>query len=158
MQIYFIKNMSIAYEKFLIRFLEPVIKKIGSNLDVKVFSKSKTLTTLATKYFFYTSKITNFFLFNSLAIILYWVYAGYVVFTNGNNFLKVLHSTQLTGWTCFLKNCYLCFDSNFLFLVIFTMLLFDLALNNTILVSVASVNSNIRSTYGEDFIRDRGYN
>jgi hypothetical protein len=138
--------------------MEPFINKIGRILEVKVFSKSKTLTTLATKYFFFTSKITNFLLFNSLAVNLYWLYTCYVLFTNGNNYFKVLYATQMTGWTSFLKNCYLYFDWNFLFLVGFTTLLFDLAFNNTVLVSVASVNSNIKSTYGEDFIPDHGYN
>ena len=150
--------MFIAYEKFLIRVIEPLINKIGGILEVKFFSKSKTLTTLATKYFFYTSKITNFFLFNSIAVTLYWLYACYVLFTNGNNYAKVLYATEMAGWTSFFLNCYLYFDWNFLFLIGFTWLLFDLAFNNTVLVYVPSVNSNIKATYGEDFLRDHGYN
>lgn len=138
--------------------MEKLVDRTSNFLDFYIFSKYPHLINAAAKYFFFTSKITHFFLFRKLGIILYWVFYVYVFLSNGNNFTYVYYATLHKGWLTFGSNLIEYLDWNFFLLLGFVGLLSELAFNNTVLVSIPAVNNKIKSLYGNDFPSRVGYN
>jgi hypothetical protein len=146
------------YKKFHLKILEKLVDKTIPFLNNHLFSKSNGFQNGAVKFFALTSKITHFFLFDSLGIAVYLVFFVYVFLANGENFALIYYATLTKGWASFFTNFFHYLDWSFFFLVGFLGILFELVFINTVLVSISEIKNKIGIDYGDNFLRDRGYN
>lgn len=113
---------------------------------------------LAVYFVGFKSRLTYFFLFHSLGKIFYLIFFVYVFIDNGNNFTYIYYSTLHKGLTSFLVNCYNYLNWSFFSLIIFLSVLFEITFLNTVLVSIPKIKERILIVYGENFLRNYGYN
>ena len=146
------------YIALYLKILEPLVNKTSKFLNNHLFSKSTRLQNLAINYFAITSKITHFFLFDFLGNFIYLVFFIYAFLKNGNNFAMIYYATLTKGVSSFFINCLNYLDWSFFFLLGFLGILFELVFINTVLVSIPEIKQRILLNYGENFLRDRGYN
>lgn len=146
------------YQKFYLKSLEPLVDRTSKFLNTHVFSKSTRSKILAVHFFAFTSKITHFFLFHFLGKFVYLLFFVYVFLSNGTNFTLIYYATLTKGWTFFLPHCFHFLDWSFFCLVVFLGILFELVFLNTVLVSIPEIKTKILVEYGENFLRERGYN
>jgi hypothetical protein len=146
------------FQEFNMKNTEYFIDKTSDFLNHRFFSHSEIYRNRAVKFVAVTSQITHFFLFNPFGSLLYTAFVAYVFFTNGKNFNLIYYATQAQGWSSFLSNCFHYLDWSFFFLLSFLSILFELVFLNTVLVSIPEIKKKILEIYGDNFLRERGYN
>ena len=144
--------------KYYVKYLEFFVDRISRVLRVSLFQKSPRAVEIATTYFYITSRITYFFLFTRIAYYGFWAVFSYVFYTNGDNFNRIYYTALHEGWSTFFFNFFHFLDWNFWIFIGFLSLLVELAFNNTVLISVPEVETEIKKRYGEDFPKSVGYN
>lgn len=147
-----------TYTKYYVKLMEPIVDKTSDFLDNFFFSKFPKTINLAVNVFGFTSKLTSFFLFHYLGNLIYLVFVIYVFIDNGNNFTYIYYATLHKGLPSFLVNCYEYLNWSFFSLIIFLSVLFEVAFLNTILVSIPKIKERILVVYGENYLRNYGYN
>lgn len=147
-----------SYNKFYIKNAEFFVNKTSKFLDSHLFSKSNSSQKLAVNFFTLTSKFTHFFLFDFFGKLLYLLFFVYVFLTNGTNFVLIYYTTLATDWTNFFSNCFHFLNWSFFFLLSFLSILFEIVFINTVLISIPEIKKKILHDFGENFLRERGYN
>lgn len=147
-----------TYKNYYLKLLELLVDKTSDFLDKIFFSKFPKTVNLAVNFFGFTSKLTYFFLFHYLGNLVYLIFFIYVFLKNGNNFAYIYYATLHKGFPSFLVNCYEYLDWSFFSLIIFLSVLFEVVFLNTVLVSIPKIKERILIIYGENYLRDYGYN
>ena len=138
-------------------FLYDLLLKTGIFLEKKIFFKNEKLRKIAAFFFSITSKITSFFYFSKIGeFILGFLYS--LATFQCIYYFKILF--VLIDEFGFFRGFH--YSTNFLPLSIIVVLVFhiiltDLAFLNTLLVSIPSVNKTIKEQFGDDFIKLRFY-
>jgi hypothetical protein len=108
-------------------------------------------------YFDITSRITHFFLFNTVVFVFLYFFYAYIVSVHFLELYSYFKQIDITNWKSFFAyNEYL--GVQIKSAIFFFFLLFDIIITNTILVSTEVVTQYMKKKYHENILKDRGYN
>lgn len=135
-----------------------LIAKKAPAFDVKWFLDNEKNQIRAANFFYSSSFITKFFLFSKTGNFLISIFAA-ISFYFSHLFFRSLIA-NFADFGIFGGIHFMVFNPPVLLLILFlfVMLLIDLTLLNTFLVSCPSVSSRIKILYGENFLKQQFYN
>lgn len=143
---------------FSVDYLYSLFQKKAPLIDKKLFVNNEKNQLRAARFFFLTSFITKFFLFSKIGKFLVFLLFIFTFFSSTSYFQIMVAAYADLGFYQGLHFMIVNLPSVLFFLIIFVLVIVDLSLINTFLVTCESVSLRIQKIYGEDFIKNQFYN
>lgn len=127
-------------------------------VDKKWFYNNEINQKRAARFFYISSSVTVFFLFSTIGKIFLSLFVT-ISFYFTSNYFTILVAV-FAEYGVFDGIQYMLFNVPlfFIILIVFVILLIDLTLINTFLVCCPSVSNRIKTSYGENFLKQQHYN
>jgi hypothetical protein len=108
-------------------------------------------------FFLVTTIGTRFYLFTGVGVYGFLLLTSCVMVLNVENFSMIVYSTFHPSLSATLSSVLLCLDPLFWGFFFFQLIMLDLVLVNTILLSIPQVEKSLVGMCGEEFLADRGF-
>ncbi len=142
----------------LLSYIEKKIKNVALSLDQRYFINNTRNQRIGAIFFYYTSSITKFFFFNSFGYIIFTLFASYSMFYLTKQMKDIVMYIASCDLITGIINMFFLLPFSFICFLVFYSVLTYLAIINTVLVEITSVNNYIKNKYGENFIKLQCYN